>query len=135
MADGLLEKVFKITDHIPGDVQQLCEALWEVSLEHDILGTDQLNDALMLVFAREQKSYENYVALLTNLQLKCLVAIANKGGKKVFSISFLKAGGFNNPSSVKRAIERLTKINILFEKAGEFKFINPFFRAWLLTRG
>jgi len=134
VADGLLKKVFEIADHIPGDVQQLCEALWQVSSESDTIDADTLNQALFLVFAREQKSYENYVALLTNLQFKCLMAIAKKGGKKVFSLPFLKAGGFNNPSSVKRAIERLTKINILFEKDGEVKFINPFFRAWLLGR-
>jgi len=135
VAEGVLKKVFVIARDIPGDVQQLCEALWEVTLEKDSIGADALKDALALIFAREQKSYENYVTLLTNLQFKCLMAIARQGGNKVFSIAFLKEGGFNNPSSVKRAIDRLTKINILFEKEGEFKFINPFFRAWLLSRG
>ncbi|MCD4763317.1 MAG: hypothetical protein K8R28_04745, partial [Desulfobacterales bacterium] len=133
--DKVLEKVFEIANNIPGDIQQLCEALWEVTLEKEIIGPDKLKNALELIFAREQKSYENYINLLTNIQLRCLMAIAKEGGKSVFSISFMKSAGFNNPSSVRRAITRMLKLNILFEIGGEYKFINPFFRAWLPYKG
>jgi len=133
--DEVLEKVFKIANNIPGDIQQLCEALWEVTSEKEIISPDKLKNALELIFAREQKSYENYVSLLTNIQLRCLMAIAKQGGKSVFSISFMKSAGFNNPSSVRRAITRLIKLSILFESGGEYKFINPFFRAWLPYKG
>jgi hypothetical protein len=133
--DEVLEKVFKIANNIPGDIQQFCEALWEVTSEKEIISLDKLKDALELIFAREQKSYENYVSLLTNIQLKCLMAIAKEGGKSVFSVSFMKSAGFNNPSSVQRAITRLIKLNILFESSGEYRFINPFFRAWLPYKG
>ena len=131
----VLEKVFKIANNIPGDIQQLCEALWEVTSEKDIISLDKLKNALELIFSREQKSYENYISLLTNIQLKCLMAIAKEGGKSVFSASFMKSAGFNNPSSVQRAITRLTKLNILFESGDEYRFINPFFRAWLPYKG
>ena len=133
--DEVLKKVFKIASNIPGDIQQLCEALWEVSSEKEIINLDKLKNALELIFAREQKSYENYISLLTNIQLRCLMTIAKEGGKSVFSVSFMKAGGFNNPSSVRRAITRLMKLNILFESGGEYKFINPFFKAWLPYKG
>lgn len=133
--DEVLEKVFKIANNIPGDIQQLCEALWEVTLKKEIIGLDKLKNALELIFAREQKSYENYINLLTNIQLRCLMAIAKEGGKSVFSVSFMKSAGFNNPSSVQRAITRMLKLNILFESGGEYKFINPFFRAWLPYKG
>lgn len=133
--DKVLEKVFKIANNIPGDIQQLCEALWEVTLEKEIISPDKLKNALELIFAREQKSYENYISLLTNIQLRCLMAIAKEGGKSVFSVAFMKSAGFTNPSSVRRAITRLIKLNILFESSGEYKFINPFFRAWLPYKG
>ena len=131
----VLEKVFKIANNIPGDIQQLCEALWEVTAEKEIVSLDKLKNALELIFAREQKSYENYISLLTNIQLRCLTAIAREGGKSVFSVAFMKSAGFNNPSSVRRAITRLIKLNILFESSGEYRFINPFFRAWLPYKG
>ena len=133
--DEVLERVFEIANNISGDIQQLCEALWEVTLEKEIISLDKLKNALELIFSREQKSYENYISLLTNIQLKCLMAIAKEGGKRVFSVSFMKSAGFNNPSSVRRAITRLIKLNILFESGGEYRFINPFFRAWLPYKG
>jgi hypothetical protein len=127
--------VFEIANNISGDIQQLCEALWEVTLEKEIISLDKLKNALELIFSREQKSYENYISLLTNIQLKCLMAIAKAGGKRVYSVLFMKSAGFNNPSSVRRAITRLIKLNILFESGGEYRFINPFFRAWLPYKG
>jgi len=133
--DKVLKKVFEIANNISGDIQQLCEALWEVTSEKDIISLDKLKNALELIFAREQKSYENYISLLTNIQFRCLMAIAREGGKSVFSVSFMKAAGFNNPSSVRRAVTRLIKLNILFESGGEYRFINPFFRAWLSYKG
>jgi len=133
--DEVLEKVFEIANEIPGDIQQLCEALWEISSEKEIISLDKLKNALELIFAREQKSYETYISLLTNIQLRCLMAIAKEGGKSVFSASFMKPAGFSNPSSVRRAITRLIKLNILFESGGEYRFINPFFRAWLPYKG
>ena len=129
--DDVLQKVSKIANNITGDIQQLCEALWEVTSEKEAIGLDKLKKALELIFSREQKSYENYVNLLTNIQFRCLIAIAKEGGKSVFSVSFMKAAGFNNPSSVRRAIIRMIKLNILFETGGEYRFVNPFFRAWL----
>lgn len=133
--EGVLEKVFEIADDIPGDIQQLCEALWEMTPAKKTAGPERLKDALELIFSREQKSYENYVNLMTSLQFRCLMALAKQGGKGVSSVSFMKAGGFSNASSVRRAIGRLMKINIVFQRHGEYKFINPFFRAWLLSRG
>jgi len=131
----VLQKVFEIANNTPGDVQQLCGALWEVTSEKETIGLENLKNALELIFARDQKSYENYVSLLTNIELRCLMAIAREGGKKIFSVPFMKAAGFNNPSSVRRAITRIVKLNILFESSDEYRFVNPFFRAWLPYKG
>ena len=99
--DETLEKVFEIANNIPGDIQQLCEVLWEVTSEREIIGMNKLKSALELVFSREQKSYENYISLLTGIRLKCFMAIAIEGGKKVFSVSFMKSAGFNNPHALR----------------------------------
>ena len=135
IANAMLEKVFAIANDIPGDIQQLCEALWEITAEKETIDANTLKSALELIFAREQKSYENYIGLLTNIQYRCLVAIAKQSGSGVYSVAFLKSAGFNNPSTVRRAITRLTQLNILFESEGAFQFMNPFFRAWLLRIG
>jgi hypothetical protein len=41
----------------------------------------------------------------------------------------------DNPSSLRRAITRMVRLNILFESGGEYGFVNPFFRAWLPYKG
>jgi AAA+ ATPase superfamily predicted ATPase len=135
IATAVLEKVFAIANDIPGDIQQLCEALWEITTEKETIDANNLKSALELIFAREQKSYENYIGLLTNIQYQCLLAIAKQGGTHVYSVAFLKSAGFNNPSTVRRAITRLTHLNIVFASDGIYQFINPFFRAWLLQQG
>ena len=134
VSDEILANIFQIADDIPGDIQQLCEALWNVSTKGEEIGKEHIINGLDLIFSREQKSYENYVNLLTHNQQKALRAITLEGGKNLYSNAFLKSAGFNNPSSVRKAVNRMTNLNILFEKAGEYKFINPFFRAWLLSR-
>ncbi len=75
------------------------------------------------------------MSLLTYIQQTALRAIALEVGQSGFSVTFLKSAGFNNPSSVRKAITRMIELNILYEGGGEYKFINPFFRAWLLYKG
>ena len=130
----MLKKIFDIANEIPGDVQQFCEAIWTVTADGEAIKDNIIIKALELIFAREQKSYENYLNLLTDIQQKCLRTIAKEGGYNIFSVAFMKSAGFNNPSSVRRAVTRLINLNILFDFDGEFRFVNPFFRAWLLQR-
>ena len=130
---GLLKRIFEISNRVPGDVQQLCEAFWEVSERGESLDEERLKQALELIFSREHKSYESYLALLTDLQQRCLKTLARVGGKNIFSKAFMKAGGFANASSLRRAVQRMTDLNILYKGPDGYRFINPFFRAWLLT--
>jgi len=47
----------------------------------------------------------------------------------------LKMIGPHSSASVNRAITRMIDINILFKSGKEVRFVNPFFKAWLLPRG
>ena len=133
--DDLLRKVFEVVYEIPGDIQQFCEALWSVTSDHETIGQNKLKDALELIFAREQKSYENDLSLLTDFQIRCLLAIAREGGNNILSVAFLKSAGVNNPSSVQRAMTRMVNLNILYKSKKEHRFVTPFFRAWVNYRG
>lgn len=130
-----LKQVFEITNNITGDIQQLCETLWEVTPEGDAVSSDKLKAALELIFSREQKSYEAFVSLLTDFQIKCLLALAREGGRRIYSMDFIKAVGPHSSASVNRAMTRMIDINILYKREKEIRFVNPFFKAWLLPRG
>jgi len=135
ICDEFMQKIFEMADNVTGDIQQLCEALWEVTPEGAEVRDANIADALSLIFARERNAYENYLSLLTDLQQKCLMAITSEGGKNVLSARIVKAAGAANPSSVRKAVGRMISLNILFEKGKEVRFANPFFRAWLVRRG
>ena len=130
----LVSKVFKTTGQISGDVQQLCEAIWSTTSYGDELMSESLTDALELIFSHERMNYERIYSELTEFQSRVLLAIAKYGGKAIYSNSFLSDGGFTNSSSVKKSIEKLIKIEVLFHSDKEYRFINPFLKKWLLKR-
>ncbi|MBI4924880.1 MAG: hypothetical protein HY843_03065 [Bdellovibrio sp.] len=133
--DELLKKIFTICRNISGDIQQFCEALWSVSAYQETLSHKTFDKALNLIFAREAQSYEIILSELTTFQLKCLDAIARHGGKKVLSQELLKSAGGVAPASMKKALQRMLQRRFLLHDQGEYKFFNPFFRAWLVTNG
>lgn len=129
-----MERVFDIAADVPGDVQQLCEALWETTSYKDRITEHHVPDALKLVYTREAKGYEAALVLLTGQQLKCLVGLAKMGGKAPQSRAFLEAAGIRLPASVKKALNRMEQLKIVYGYQGEYRFVNPFFRAWLRYR-
>jgi hypothetical protein len=52
-----------------------------------------------------------------------------------FSAEFIQDSGIRQPGSIKKALERLIALNIIFVVRKEYKFVNPFFRTWLLGKG
>jgi len=88
-----------------------------------------------VVFARESNSYELILNGLTSLQVQCLTALARVGGRATTSADFLRESGIKQPSSVSRALAKLLKMKVVFVQGKEYRFVNPFFRAWVITRG
>lgn len=127
----LLDRVFEICLEIPGDVQQLCSAFWELGEKK--LEIEALARALEIIWAQELKGYELALQMLSAQQLKVLRTIAWIGGKTPTSTEFLRQAGGILPSSSKSALNRLLALRLVFFYRGEYRFVNPFFRAWLLS--
>ena len=129
-----LGEIFKICFNIPGDVQQLCSALWDTTSSGTRIVENYIQPALERIFSNELKGYEASLTILTNQQLKLLTGLARLGGKAPMSSDFMKQSGIIQASSIKRALNRLIDLNIIFYIDNEYRFINPFFRAWLLYK-
>ncbi|MEJ2031808.1 MAG: ATP-binding protein [Deltaproteobacteria bacterium] len=127
----LLDRIFEICLDIPGDVQQLCRALWELGEER--LETDSLTRALEVIWSQELKGYETALQMLSAQQFKVLSTIARIGGNAPTSAAFLREAGGLMPSSAKSALGRLLALRLVFYYRGEYRFVNPFFRAWLMA--
>ena len=121
-------------DGVPGDVQELCDALWSVTQDGDVVDASRLDAAYKYVFAHEGGSYETYLRLLTIPQRKVLRALATVGGAHVSSDDFLYAAGSHNASSVKKSLLRLVDVGHVYHFKGEWKFASPFFCEWVRRR-
>ena len=133
IGDILMGKIFELSDAVPGDIQQMCEALWSVTESDMELGREHLNSAFQLIFGREKSSYEGVLNRLTAFQCKALVAVAREEGEHVFGIKFMKDSGIGNASSLKKALSKLEDMKIIYRMNGTCRFINPFFKIWLKT--
>jgi len=132
--DAVMGQIFEWADNIPGDVQQLCAALWEVTSYRDRITEGVLPAALERVFARESKAYEAALIQVTGQQLRCLIGLARLKGTPPLSQDFLRAVGISAAASVQRALNRLERLKIIYRHEGQYKFVNPFFKSWLIYK-
>jgi hypothetical protein len=132
ITEAVVNKFLDITNDNPGDAQQLCSAVYDVSNEQTQIDENTINEALQYLFAEERKGYEVQLARLTAIQIKCLTAVARVGGRNTSSADFIKASGVILPSTIRKALTRLEELKILFSSGGEFRFVNPFFAQWLV---
>jgi len=134
ITDETLAAIIASTESVPGDVQELCGALWDTSSAGEGISEERFPRALELIFSRESKGYETVLVQITGQQLKCLTGLARLGGKSPLSAAFLEGVGITLPASVKKALNRLVQIKVIYRYQGEYKFINPFFKLWLLWK-
>lgn len=135
--DETLDEITRLADGIPGDIQQLCAAVWEVARARSArtVTLPLVKGGLLQVFADERKGYEHLVADVSAQQIAVLRSIAQLGGRSVQSSEFLALAGIPHASSSKAAATRLVNRRILQETPAGLRFSNPFFRAWLLHTG
>ena len=130
----VIERIFPIAQENPGDIQQMCGALWDCSNEKDFIDESYIPKAFELIFSRESKGYEAALNRLSAQQMHCLTGLARFGGKSLLSADFMKVTGISQPASIKKALTKLIEINIVFRNKDEYKFVNPYFRAWLIAK-
>jgi hypothetical protein len=127
-----MEDIFKMAHEVTGDVQQICEALWSVSDEEEVIDQNHLSQALELIFSREGKSYEIILAGLTANYFNILKALAECGGEQVASAKFVSKAKVANASTVTKALNSMKVKKLVFKHEGDWRFTNPFFGLWIL---
>ena len=120
-----------IANSTPGYIQELCGAIWDETSSGSAIDNSTIEHALNAVFSREQEHFTTFMRHLTAHQTRILKSVATLGGKAVCSKEFLAASSTYNASSVKVALGKLEKSQILYWFDGDYRFVNPFFREWL----
>lgn len=132
--DSSYNQIFALAEENPSDVQQLCAAVWDRSEAGETIGPDQLQRALDRIFATERKGYEALVRPLTDIQMRCLRGLAKLGGDKPQSKKFLEESGIRLAATAGRALNRLVALQLVYDRDTNYKFFDPFFRQWILSR-
>jgi hypothetical protein len=134
ITDEALQAAGREAGDIPGDIQELCACLWDISSPGDRLGPEHIGPALEVIFARERKAYEATLVRLTGQQLRCLVTLARTGGENPLSAEFRAQAGIASPSSVQTALKRLMRLKIIYRHGNAYRLSNPFLGSWLIWK-
>ena len=129
----MVTRILDFADGVSGDVQELCEALWETSADGAEISLDGMPAALDLIFSRELGWYGAIYERLTAGQSAVLRALAGNPSARPYSIEFVSHVGLP-PSSICRILSRLADCRIIYSSGGTYRFLNPFFREWILRR-
>ena len=116
---------------IPGHIQELCDSIWQESSPGETITSGLLGAALSRILSREQEHYAFALRTLTPLQTRVLKAIAGHGGAALYLAGFLEAARAVHTNSVKRAVEKLEKEELVCHVEGECRIANPFFAEWV----
>ncbi len=130
--DALIEQILALVADNPGDVQEVCNCLWDTTREGAILDNGDLERALDLIFSREIKYFEQVLGTITPIQKRCLRGLAALAGTGIYSASFMEATGVWNTGSITRAVKQLEKKRIVHAIGKRFIFSSPFLKLWLL---
>ena len=117
-----------------GDVQELCEAIWDTTEPGSAVTAKDIPRALDCVFAREGEAFGESVRQMTPLQVSVLRAFSALDTLSVFSGEFMQRAGTTSTGALRTAINRLVAKRIIYQFGGKYRFANPFFKAWLVEK-
>ena len=121
-------------DSVTGDVQELCEAIWDTTDSGADVTAKDIPRALDCVFAREGEAFGESIRQLTPLQVSVLRAFSELDTSSVFSGEFMQCVGTTSTGALRTAINRLVSKRIIYQFGGKYRFANPFFKAWLVEK-
>ena len=129
-----IRKLIGYADSVTGDVQELCEAIWDTTEAGAEVTVADIPRALDCVFAREGEAFGESIRQLTPLQVSVLRAFSELDTASIFSEAFMQRVGTTSTGALRTAINRLVARRIIYQFGGKYRFANPFFKAWLIAR-
>ena len=133
-ARPLLDRILEFVGRTSGDVQEMCDAIWQTSNPGDRLRDENFERGIAFVFDRESNVYAMFAKPLTDIQFRVLKALAVQGGEHPLSGAFLNEALLTNTATVRRSLAALEKTGLVYPGSSGWKFSSPFFREWLRRR-
>ncbi len=131
-SSAVVVEILDLVADNPGDVQEVCNCLWDATQAQQTLSSADVERALGLIFAREIKYFEQVLEDMTSLQKRCLHGLAKCNGQNIYTKAFMQETGVMNTGSITKAVKQLEKRRIVSSVEKRFVFASPFLRIWLL---
>jgi len=131
VAENVWNSIFRL--EVPGDIQQLCAALWENSDSGSQINRRTLEKSYDRIFSQEMEGFRSLLGELTSLQLRVLKVIAKQGAENLYSLDTQQTVGAS-ASSIRRSLSALQKKWVVVRDGNELYFNNPFLKQFLIER-
>ncbi|MFL5868706.1 MAG: AAA family ATPase [Thermoleophilaceae bacterium] len=133
MDPGVPDALLAVTRGHPYATQELCYFLWEETPDGEEAGPGRLDAALEDVLRSENAHFDLIWDRAAKGQRLVLQALAAERGRPL-SGGYRSRHGLPGPSSVQRALEALTREELVLRENGEYRIAEPFLAEWLATR-
>ena len=128
---AVVDRVLDATHGHPYATQELCYFLWEETLERDVAGPEQYEQALTKLLRSEHAHFGLIWDKAAKAQRLVLQALASEGGRPL-GRDYRRRHALPGPSSVQRALEALMKEELVVrDQPGDYRIAEPFLAEWL----
>ncbi|MBW2432503.1 MAG: hypothetical protein JRF36_02800 [Deltaproteobacteria bacterium] len=127
-----LERIFKIGNDVPYNIQRLCNVMWDVAMETKIIEPALIEKLPLMVARQDSAHYEMLWRSASQSQKILLIALSRDQSAKPFSKEFQLTHGIGPSSSIKASLDSLLKKGILYKTLqGAYRFTDGFMPYWI----
>jgi uncharacterized protein len=132
IAPEAVAEVLSVTRGHPYATQELCYFLWELTPGGRRATAELLEAAMDAVLRSEHAHFSLVWERASAAQRLVLQALAGEPGRPL-SADYRRRHGLPGASSVQRALEALTKNELVARREGEYRIVEPFLAEWLIA--
>ena len=133
---AVIDDILDITGCHPYYTQMLCHFMWNFSREKSgKLETDEIRMVLNDILERDELFMSDLWERVTTTERHLLKALAIESPANIYDKMFILRYSLGSASSVQKAIAKLQKLDYVKKAVqGNYSFINPLFRQWILMK-
>jgi hypothetical protein len=133
VAPEAITEVLSVTGGHPYATQELCYFLWELTPAGRRAAAELVEEAMAAVLRSEHAHFSLVWERASAAQRLVLQALAAEPGRPL-SADYRRRHGLPGASSVQRALEALTRNELVGRRDREYRVVEPFLAEWLLSQ-
>lgn len=115
---------------VPNFVQQIAFAAYEHA-PGDRMDGASVDAGFAAIVARQSSDFAERFEVLADSQKRVLLALAAEPAQRVFTKAFMESVQVANPNAVRKALDVLSRLELVERRGGRYEVANPFLAAWL----